>query len=596
MRRIVTLALALALAVAVKAEFVRPDVAARYAQGVLGMKNLPQTENKGSLRSAARDGAANPEYYVFNNPDGGWIIIAADDRVNPVVGYSPDGVFRTSGMPDNLQWWMDEVADVINQVRESDVEAPASVRAAWELLRVGTNPASQDNSKYLQTAFWGQDEPYNDLCPIAKGENVRSVAGCVATAMAIIMQYNRWPAHGIGVIGGYTTSTTKTYIQAYDITNHTYDWDLMCTESVTNGSTWKWSTSQKQEVAKLIHDCGVSVNMDYSSEGSSAGSGSMMTALKEHMYYSDKAVLVSRSSYNTDKWMSLIKNEIDNNRVIYYAGQDKLGGHAFVCDGYSIDEDDTSKSQLHINWGWNGDCNGYYSLDLTIQKFSFSDLQEAIIGLAPNTADVDIEETINLVCVPHDGFYGIEPLMPADMTSGSEFNFYAGWFVNNSDQPVDAEFKICLEDKDGNIMQDGWYLKIHFPSADDYIYSGETDKNKLVSSPRITDRFKLYIKDSKGDWIPMNGNYELLPDVDGVVCGVIQDPVIVVPDNCSAGQEIELSLSLGFTHVRKVKWSVNGERLDANRVTLVQGDNEIRADVEYLDDSKGAIYRMLKVE
>lgn len=590
----------LILAVPVRAELVRPDAAARYAKGVLGMSELPAPANTNPMRSASRDGRNDaPEYYVFNNPDGGWVIIAADDRVTPVIGYSDEGVFNTSGIPDNLQWWMDGVARVINDVRETGTDAPASVRAAWESLRAGNNPAAGVPGKYLPTALWRQTEPYNDLCPIAKGENVRSAVGCVATAMAIIMQYNQWPAHGQGQIGGYTTRTNKTYIQPYDLSDHTYDWQIMSDETVTKGKTWLWNSSQKQQVAQLMHDCGVSVQMDYSSEGSSATTGGMFKAIKNNMCYSDKTTMITRSSYPASKWMSLIQNEIDNGRVIFYGGVDELsGGHAFVCDGYAIDENDPLKSQLHINWGWGGDCNGYYPLDLTIesQHYKFSQMQDAVIGLAPDTADVVIEETISLVCMYYDGFYGIEPLMPADMTAGSEFNFNVGWFMNNSDQPVTAEFKICLEDKDGNIIQEGWNLKMRFQAADDYIYSDETAKTKLTSSPRITDRFRLYIKDSKEDWVPMNGNYELLPNVDGVVCGVTQDPLIIVPDGCTAGQVVDLELSLGFTHVKTVKWSVNGAALEDNRIKLIQGKNAIRADVVYLDGTTGSLFRTLQLE
>lgn len=599
MKRYLILALALALVQIVRAEFVKPEAATRYAQGFLGMSEAPAPENTAQMRAPSRGGANSaPDYYVFNNPGGGWVIIAADDRVNPIIGYSDQGTFSTTGMPDNLRWWMDGVSEIINGVRESGTEASASVRAAWASLQAGANPIVNDKGKYLPTAQWSQSEPYNDLCPIVKGENVRSATGCVATAMGIIMQYNQWPARGKGVIGGYTTASTQTYIKPYDISMHSYDWSLMSQSLVTNGSTWHWNTAQKQEVATVLHDCGVSVKMDYSSQGSSASSGSMLKAMKDNFSYSEQAVLVSRSSYTTDKWMSLIQTEIDNGRVVFYAGLDESGGHAFVCDGYSINRDDIEASQLHINWGWGGDCNGFYPLDLAITQlnFRFSDMQEAVIGLAPDTVDVQMEETISLVCVPHAGFYGIEPLTPADLTSGSEFKFYVGWMMNNSSNAISAEFKICLEDKDGHIMQDGWHLKMNIPGSNDYIYSDETEASMLVSSPRITDRFRLYIKNSKEEWVPMNGNYDLLPGVDGVICGVIQDPVIIVPDNCTAGQEIDLRLSLGFTHVRTLRWSVNGTPLEDSRVTLVQGDNAIRADVEYLDGTTGSIFRTLHME
>lgn len=597
MRKILfTITAFLVLTQSAVAEFIRPDAAARYAQGVLGMKEQPVPENAASMFAQGRGGQASaPEYYIFNNPDGGWVIIAADDRVNPVIGYSPDGMFNTTGMPENLQWWMDGVAGTIDEVRQSGVEASESVRAAWESLLAGATSVSDGNKKYIATALWSQTEPYNDLCPIVNGETKRSVTGCVATAMAIIMQSNRWPAHGNGVIGGYTTTTYETYIPAYSIADHNYNWNLMSDINVMGGRTNEWSAAQKEQVAQLMHDCGVAVKMDYTSEASSSSSNNLLTAMKTSMSYSGKAALVSRSSYKLDKWFSLIKNEIDQGRVVFYAGISDAGGHAFVCDGY---ENDSISPRLRMNWGWGGYCNGYYTLDLNVYQsgYKFSDLQEAIIGLAPDTADVETGEVVDLVFISHNGFYGIEPVMPADIKAGSEVSFNVGWFMNNGSRKLTPEFKICLEDKDGNIKQRGWDLRMEIPASSGYIYSDETNKAIMMETPLLTDRFRLYISDGKGGWKPMNGNYDLLPDVDGVVCGVTQDPVIIVPDSCAAGQEIELSLSLGFTHVRYAQWNVNGTDLKDNKVKLVKGKNVIRADVFYLDSSRGSIYKTLQLE
>ena len=588
MKRIVTLALALVLAIVVRAELVRPDVAARYAQGILGMSEAPKPESSGAMRAPGRDGQSDPDYYIFNNPDGGWVIIAADDRVNPVIGYSLAGTFPVKDIPDNLRWWMDGVSQMIDAARESGVQASDAVRSAWRSSR-----RAPGNSKVeLETALWSQGAPYNDQCPIVTGENVRSVTGCIATAMAIIMRYNKWPSHGNGVIGGYTTNTAKTYIPAYSIDSHVYEWeDLPLTNASSNAAGW--TSAQKNMIAQIMHDCGVATNMDYTSTSSGTSSGFMLTAIQENMSYSESSVLISRSSYRLDEWYRLIKNEIDNGRVVYYGGDGDAGGHAFVCDGY-----DTDGSKLRINWGWGGAYNGFYTLDLYDAELDldFPHNQEAIIGLAPQSVPVELDSIISLACVAYDGFYGIEPLEPTDMIRGTAIDFRLGWFVNNYNHSLDAEFKIVLEDKDGKLRQEGWRSTIKFPAPDGYMYSEKTEKTVLAVSPEISDRFRLYIKNSNGEWEPMHGTYDILPDVDGIICGVIKDPVILVPDGCTAGQEIDLSLSLGFTHVKSVKWSVNGTPLEDGHVTLVQGTNAIRADVEYLDDSVGSIYRTLQLE
>ena len=581
MRRILTLAMMLVWAVAVRAEFVRPDVAARYARDVLGMKQTPAAQN----RAASRDAQSDPQYYIFNNPDGGWVIIAADDRVNPVIGYSNEGSFPTAGMPDNLKWWMDGVAATIDAVREEGDKVTA--RPEWRSPKAGAPDAQKVE---LTTARWDQREPFNNLCPIVTGENVRSVTGCVATSMAIIMRYHRWPAKGKGVIGGYTTETANTYIPAYSIDDHEYIWNYM---PMNNSIGADWSAEQKHQVAQLMHDCGVSAQMDYSSESSGTASGNMLKAMQENMSYSEASALISRASYNLDEWYSLIKSEIDAGRVVYYAGEGDGGGHAFVCDGY-----DTDGSKLKINWGWGGTYNGFYTLDLAISaaNLGFARSQEAIIGLAPDTANVELDGVIPLVCLDEQGFYGISPVERVNITNGSDLKFSVGWLCNNSTKDINAEFKICLEDKDGNLRQEGWTLRKVIPAWNGYMYVEETISGRLAVTPDLTDRFKLYMKDAAGKWVPMRGNHDILPDRDGIMCGVTYDPLIIVPDGCSAGQEIELSLTLGITPVTSVKWSVNGVELTGNRVVLTKGDNVIRADVEYLDSSTGYICRTLTVE
>lgn len=593
MKKIFTLFVTvLTLAQSVSAGLVTPERAARSARGLLGVRSVSVQENTSALRAAGRDGGEEPEYYIFNAPEGGWAIIAAEDRVNPVIAYSPKGKFDSSDLPENLIWWMNGVAEYIDIVRGSDMEAPASVKAAWESLPVG---APESEKKELVTAKWTQGDPFNSMCPVVNGETSRSITGCVATAMAIIMQYNRWPLHGTGVIGGYTTSYTVTYIPPYSIDDHYYDWDLLSGEDVVNGSISKWTPEQKTEVAKLSYDCAVAVEMEFSSQGSGAAPEQVAGAMKNNMSYSESVTHLSRSSYTLDKWFAIIKNEIDQDRVVFYSGSGDGGGHAFVCDGY-----DTDGQKVHINWGWgNFDVNGFYTLDLTlpaIYQFEFPDYQSAVIGIAPDTTQVSVDEKAGLSCEYVNGFYGIEPLVPADMVQGAEVNFYLGWFVNHENRDVTREFKVCLMDKDGNIRQDGWHLTMKFPAANGYLYSDKTEKDILTVNPELTDYFKVYLKDYYDNWVPMVGNYDLFPDVDGLVCGVTQDPLIIVPDDCEAGQDVKLSLSLGYSTVKAVKWNVNGEDIEGDVVKFVSGMNEIRADVEYMDDSSGFICRTLMLE
>ena len=601
--------LVLAFTQCVMASVVLPEDAARYAGRFMGMNSAPVADNVAMQRSASRGGAHDPEYYVFNNPDGGWVIIAADDRITPVLAYSESGRFDCDAdMPDNLSSWMDEVSQTVNVVRGSDEVASARVSAAWSALRgAGANP--EGTKKEIETAKWDQNAPYNNLCPIVTGETKPSAAGCVATAMAIAMRHNMWPEKGKGIIGGYTTSTRFYRISQYSIEGREYDWSNM---PLTDAAKVEWTSEQEQQVAQLIYDCGVMVKMDYTSKESGAKFYKVPVAMRDHMSYSDKILQVNRASYQVDEWFSVIKNEIDADRVVIYIADGSSGGHAMVCDGY-----DTDGCKLHINWGWGGSANGYYTLDLSgvntqyHRNLSFGNNHMAIIGIAPNTSTVSHNEKTQLWHYPsyyykvYDLTPGndLEPYLPSkpsnikDMVEGSELSFIFGSLYNFSDERIAKYYKVCLMDSSGTVRQDGWMGRVAIPAANDVIGGliKETEMSKLTVTPELTDYFKLFFKEGS-EWVPAIQNHELFPDADGMCCGVTPDPIIILPDECSAGQQIPLKLTYGFVPVKTVKWSINGTEYNANSLVLGSGTTVIRADVTYYDESEGTITATLFVE
>ncbi len=569
----------------VVAEVVKPDVAARYAANLLGVSSISVSDNNIS-RAPSRGGVtADPDYYVFNNPSGGWVIISAEDRVTPIIGYSDTGSFETSGLPSNLKWWMDGVSESINKVRELDLEAPASVRRAWQDL--SANRAPESTKKVLQTANWDQEEPYTLYTPYVSGENKHALVGCVATAMSIIMRYYQWPERGHGQIGGYTTTVYPTYIPAYSLDNHVYDWaNMPLTDAAKKASAW--TDTQLHEVAQLMYDCGVMVNMDYTFErGSASHEMRAVSALSEHMSYAESVTYMVRSLYTLDEWYALMKKEIDEDRVILYGGYGDAGGHAFVCDGY-----DTDGSKLHINWGWGGAGNGFYTLDLTITRNDgFPDEQGAVIGIVPDTLKRDSEENEPFVLISRSGFFGMQPYEWADMKQGSELYFAFGWVYSNYTYEGDVDFKVCLMDKEGTIKQEGWTTTERIEKRSENYRAFITEKTALEVTPELTDYFQLFRKTEGGSWRPVKGNRDLLPDVDGIYCGVLPYPVIIVPDDCSVGQTVKPTLTFGYLAVKSVSWKHNGKQIAGPELTLTEGTNVIRADVVYIDGSKGSIVR-----
>ena len=128
------------------------------------------------------------------------------------------------------------------------------------------------------------------------------------------------------------------------------------------------------------------------------------------------------------------------------------------------------------------------------------------------------------------------------------------------------------------------------------IYALLTEETVLEVTPELTDYFQLFARKEGGSWKPVKGDRDALPDVDGIYFGVTPDPIIIVPDNCTAGQKIKPELTKGQAPVTKVTWKHNGKELESAELTLTQGVNEIRADVEYLNGNKGSIIRNVTVE
>ena len=328
------------------------------------------------------------EFYIFNNEDGkGFVIIAADDCVTPILGYSYDNNFAAENLPPNLKGWLDGYAEQIQAAVEMRVNATDDIRADWECLRRGMNmPIRSETQVYpLIATTWDQSPYYNALCPFDYYFNQRTVTGCVATAMAQIMKYWSYPEHGLGSHSYIPQNHPEYGTQYADFSSTTYQWSLM-PNNVSSSNT---------AVATLMYHCGVSVDMNYD-VSSNGGSGAYVldfglnrpcaeNALKTYFDYKSTLHGEEKDNYSDSQWIALLKNELNNARPILYAGFG-TGGHAFVCDGYD------PYDCFHFNWGWSGAAQGanndaYYYINSLIPigtSYNFSSNQQALIGIEPN--------------------------------------------------------------------------------------------------------------------------------------------------------------------------------------------------------------------
>ena len=289
-------------------------------------------------------------YYVFNvENEQGFVIISGDDIARPVLGYSVTGKYECENLPPNFEAWMDDIFNAISEGIESKISYDDQILEEW-------NAYLNKNASYFKgtravnaliSTTWDQDNPYYNQCPLWNSQ--RCLTGCVATSMAQIMKYHNHPAQGTGSSLQYNTTTLGINVPSVNFAVN-YNFGSMGGATPTN-------STQQFNVAQLMYHCGVSVQMDYSPNASGASSVNVGKAITNHFGY-DKTIRYEQRAYFTDaQWISMLKQELDASRPMYYAGNDSEYGHAFVCDGYN------NQNQFHFNWGWSGYYNGYYAVN-----------------------------------------------------------------------------------------------------------------------------------------------------------------------------------------------------------------------------------------
>ncbi len=313
--------------------------------------------------------------YAFNFNEGGFVLVSADSRSVPVLAYSDEDGFYYSDMAPATRLWIDKYMEQFDLIKEKDLPQSEQVQQMWYNYSKGIFTGSKETeavSKLVLTK-WNQDYPYNYFCPVhSQGPGGHVYAGCVATAMAQIMKYWNYPEHGRG---------TKEYFWGdyfdVDLEAATYDWDLM-----PNTIAFNTTQEAKEEIAEIIFHSGITVDMNYGYDGSSASISSAWWAFKQYFKYRSGVYEQSKDTTPNAEWKFKLKQDLDMSRPILYRGTDDGGnGHAFVCDGYQ----DTS--YFHFNWGWSGYNDGYYYLDAIDPQIEFYWSQAALFNLAPNYAD-----------------------------------------------------------------------------------------------------------------------------------------------------------------------------------------------------------------
>lgn len=286
--------------------------------------------------------SADNAFYVFNHGLSSFVIVSGDERMPEILGYSDSGAFVLENMPENMKNWFSYYSEMYNDFAKNNYHNNVSKSSKAEFA---------DNIEpLLGDIMFDQVSPYNLLCPAYSGE--RTLAGCVATAIAEIMAYHKYPEKGIGS-KSYTTQGDYKFDVTYDFENNPFDWDNVLGTYVKGHS---YTQEQVNAIKNLVYACGIAVEMDYDPEFSGAGMVDAINGLVEHLGYTPNLHAVNRWNYLSSDWIDMMKSELNNECPIFYSGLSKSAGHAFVIDGY--DKND----MFHVNWGWNGMNNGYFEI------------------------------------------------------------------------------------------------------------------------------------------------------------------------------------------------------------------------------------------
>lgn len=368
------------------------DRAMLYMSSMNGSKHAPSRGVDSKPESAPVQAES---IYAFNLKGGGFIIASADNRTLPVLGYSTTGSIDWDNLPPNMQEWLRSYDEAIATLGDRiDFKDGNALDNTGPLMAT----SSQDRKPVepLIKTRWSQDEPYYNECPLYEGDNPEyngkiCVTGCTATALAQVMRYYEWPKTVPDGLPDYETYTryngTKKTWHIDALPPVTFDWANMLddydrTNPDTNEKEQLGNDTQRSAVATLMRYCGQAIKTEYTPAASSGQMLRYIRAFIQYFGYSDAELLTNRQYFGVDEWEDIIYDEVSNGRPVLYCGyQGTSSGHAFICDGYD------GNGLFHINWGWRGQDDGYYSLSV-LNPYDKTSTGSDIIGFSINQSAV----------------------------------------------------------------------------------------------------------------------------------------------------------------------------------------------------------------
>ena len=440
-----------------------------------------------NVKTRVTASATQQPYYVFNDDVGkGFVVVAGDDKMGKVLAYSKEASIDMANLNPEARYLFESYRQVYEELGNNKALT----------TRAGAVTKAADAVQPLLKSKWGQDYPYS--------KQTHYMTGCVATAVAQVMYFHKWPAQGKGQ-ESYTVKFDNT-VRSADFTKSHYDWDNMLPDYNHRNVT----TKQEDAVALLMNDVGIATNMQYTDRAS--GTQSYMAERALRNYFDYDASMVTRSYEGVDNFIEIVKKELRNGFPLYISGDSKTrGGHAWVCDGFD------EENRFHMNFGWNGQANGYYSLatlDVTSTGREFNGAQHSfnrrlhVIAIHPNkpgTPKIDADIAYQSPNINFD--YGSDMAFVGDAptTLSATAKVMYSRFINQSQSELVGDIGLGIYDQEGKLVKVTPYGQNgrEVFTKDRFIFN----EGKWVSGGVIDDKITFTLDFST----LTNGTYSLYP-------------------------------------------------------------------------------------
>ena len=532
-----------------------------------------------NLKTRAAATATQQPYYVFNDDAGkGFVVVAGDDKMGKVLAYSHEASIDMANLNPEARYLFDSYRQVYEELGKNKTLT----------TRAGAATKTADAVQPLLKSKWGQDYPYS--------KQTQYVTGCVATAVAQVMYYHKWPAQGKGQ-ESYTVRFNNT-VRSADFTKSHYDWDSMLPDYNRRNVT----TKQEDAVALLMNDVGIATNMQYTDRAS--GTQSYMAERALRNYFDYDASMVTRANEGVDNFIEIVKNELRNGFPLYISGDSKTGG----------DEED----RFHMNFGWNGQANGYYSLatlSVTSTGSEFNGAQHSfnrglhVIAIHPNKPgipkiDANIAYQSPNIKFNNDGMMAFVGDAPSTTSDAGKL-MYTG-FINHANAVLVGDIGLGIYNKEGKLVkvtpygQDGRkiFSKERFVFNDGEWISGGVINDKVAFTldfKSLTNgTYSLYpiaarmLEDGTlGAWARMKTAPRIVMKVENSKITYLELPTEKPTFQLTAEPKLDNKVMLGEPNVLRL----NIRKLDANifygtvKVDLINNDNK----VVYTTETAGTI-------